>query len=68
MDWERIEPWEYIAVSVAAEYHKKYDMVELEDIKQSLYEWFLEHPNKLDEWESIGPKDAKNLKIGRAHV
>jgi DNA-directed RNA polymerase specialized sigma24 family protein len=61
MDWERIEPWEYIAVSVAAEYHKKYDMVELEDIKQSLYEWFLEHPNKLDEWDSIGPKDAKNL-------
>ena len=61
MDWKRIEPWDYIAVAVAAEYHKKYDMVELEDIKQSLYEWFLEHPNKLNEWEAIGPKDAKNL-------
>ena len=36
-------------------------MVELEDIKQSLYKWFLEHPNKLGEWESIGDKDAKNL-------
>ena len=36
-------------------------MVELEDIKQSLYKWFLEHPNKLNEWESIGKKDAKNL-------
>ena len=36
-------------------------MVELEDIKQSLYKWFLEHPNKLNEWESIGEKDAKNL-------
>jgi len=61
MAWERIEPWDYIVVSVAAEYHKKYNMVELDDIKQSLYEWFLEHPNKLDEWEAIGKKDAKNL-------
>ena len=61
MDWSRIEPWDYIVVSVAAEYHKKYDMVELEDIKQSLYEWFVEHPKKLTEWEAIGEKDAKNL-------
>lgn len=61
MDWERIKPWEYVITSVASEYHKKFDMVELEDIRQSLYEWFLEHPNKLDEWESIGEKDAKNL-------
>lgn len=61
MNWERIEPWDYVVVSVASEYHKRFNMVELEDIKQSLYEWFLEHPNKLDEWEAIGPKDAKNL-------
>ena len=61
MQWNRIEPWDYIIVAVASEYHRKYDMVELDDIKQSLYQWFLEHPNKLDEWEAIGPKDAKNL-------
>lgn len=61
MDWNRIEPWDYIVVNVAAEYHKKYDMVELDDIKQSLYKWFLEHPNKLNDWEAIGHKDAKNL-------
>ena len=61
MNWERIEPWDYIVVSVAAEYHKKYSIVELEDIKQELYGWFLEHPKKLDEWEAIGKKDAKNL-------
>jgi DNA-directed RNA polymerase specialized sigma24 family protein len=59
--WGRIEKWDYIVVAVAAEYHRKYDMVELEDIKQSLYKWFLEHPNKLNEWEAIGEKDAKNL-------
>jgi DNA-directed RNA polymerase specialized sigma24 family protein len=36
-------------------------MVELEDIRQSLYQWFTEHPNKLKDWEAIGEKDAKNL-------
>jgi len=61
MDWKHIEPWDYIVVNVSSEYHKKYNMVELDDIKQSLYEWFLKHPNKLTEWESIGHKDAKNL-------
>ena len=61
LNWDRIKKWDYIVVAVSAEYHKKYDMVELEDIKQSLYQWFVEHPNKLNEWESIGEKDAKNL-------
>lgn len=61
MNWERIEPWNYIVANVATEYHKKFKMVELDDIKQSLYQWFVEHPNKLDEWEAIGKKDAKNL-------
>jgi DNA-directed RNA polymerase specialized sigma24 family protein len=61
LGWNRIEKWDYIVVAVASEYHRKYDMVELEDIKQSLYKWFLEHPNKLNEWEAIGEKDAKNL-------
>ena len=61
LDWDRIKKWDYIVVAVSAEYHKKYEMVELEDIKQSLYQWFVEHPNKLNEWESIGEKDAKNL-------
>lgn len=61
MNWERIEKWEYVVTAVSAEYYKKFPMTELEDIKQSLYEWFASHPNKLDEWESIGEKDAKNL-------
>jgi RNA polymerase sigma factor (sigma-70 family) len=61
MEWQRIEKWDYIVVAVSSEYHKKYEMVELDDIKQSLYQWFVEHPNKLNEWEAIGEKDAKNL-------
>lgn len=61
MDWDRIEPYEHIVINVASEYHRKFNMVELSDIRQTLYQWFLEHPYKLDYWESIGPKDAKNL-------
>ena len=61
IDWESIQKWDYIVQAVSAEYHRKYDMVELDDIKQSLYQWFVEHPNKLKEWEEIGEKDAKNL-------
>jgi DNA-directed RNA polymerase specialized sigma24 family protein len=61
MDWNKIKEWDYVVDAVASEYSKRFKMVELKDIKQSLYQWFSEHPNKLKEWESIGDKDAKNL-------
>jgi DNA-directed RNA polymerase specialized sigma24 family protein len=61
IEWNRIEPWQYVVDAVAYEYHKKFDTIEAEDIRQCLYKWFVEHPNKLDTWEAIGPKDAKNL-------
>jgi DNA-directed RNA polymerase specialized sigma24 family protein len=61
MNWERIQPWEYIVAHVADEYGKKYTMVDREDIRQSLYEWFVSHPRKLTEWESLGKKSAQNL-------
>jgi hypothetical protein len=47
MNWNRIERWEYVIDAVASEYHKKFPICELEDIKQALYKWFIEHPNKL---------------------
>jgi hypothetical protein len=47
MNWERIEPWEYIVSHVADEYGKKYTMVDRDDIRQSLYEWFVSHPRKI---------------------
>ena len=61
INWERIEPWEYIVSHVADEYHKKYNMVDREDIKQSLYEWFVSHPLKLTEWEAFSKKSTQNL-------
>ena len=60
IEWERIERWQYVVDAVASEYHNKFNL-ETEDIRQSLYQWFVEHPNKLDTWEAISNKDAKNL-------
>jgi len=60
IEWERIERWQYIVDSVSTEYHTKFN-IDTADIRQSLYQWFVEHPNKLDTWEAIGEKDAKNL-------
>lgn len=61
IEWTRIEPWQYVVDAVASEYSRKFSDVEIGDIRQSLYQWFVEHPNKLDTWEAIGSKDAKNL-------
>ena len=61
VSWERIEPWDYIVSHVADEYSRKFTMVAREDIKQSLYEWFVSHPKKLTEWEGFSKKSAQNL-------
>ena len=60
IEWERIQKWDYIVDAVASEYQLKFK-IDIQDIKQNLYQWFVEHPNKLDTWEAIGEKDAKNL-------
>jgi len=61
IEWSRIERWNYVVDAVASEYHRKFNDIDIDDIKQSLYQWFVEHPVKLDTWEAIGDKDAKNL-------
>jgi DNA-directed RNA polymerase specialized sigma24 family protein len=60
IEWDKIQKWDYIVDSVASEYQLKFK-IDIQDIKQNLYQWFVEHPNKLDTWEAIGEKDAKNL-------
>ena len=61
MKWERIEPWDYIVSHVADEYSRKFTMIARDDIKQSLYEWFVSHPKKMTEWEALSRKSAQNL-------
>jgi DNA-directed RNA polymerase specialized sigma24 family protein len=61
MNWERIERWEYIVSHVADEYRGKFNMIDRDDIKQSLYEWFVLHPVKMTEWEKLGHRSMQNL-------
>ena len=61
LEWNRIEPWQYVVDTVAKEYKKRFNMVDIEDIRQTLYEWFASHPNKLTNWEEMGTRSAKNL-------
>jgi RNA polymerase sigma factor (sigma-70 family) len=61
LEWNRIEPWQYVVDTVAKEYKKRFNMVDIEDIRQTLYEWFAAHPNKLTNWEEMGTRSAKNL-------
>jgi DNA-directed RNA polymerase specialized sigma24 family protein len=61
MNWDRIEPWDYIVAHVADEYHRKYTMVERDDIRQALYEWFVLHPNNFAEWEKLTTRSTQNL-------
>jgi len=61
LEWNRIEPWQYVVDTVAKEYKKRFHMVDIEDIRQTLYQWFVEHPNKLTAWEEMGTRSAKNL-------
>ena len=61
MKWEQIEPWEYVIAHVADEYYKKYSMLERDDIKQALYQWFVEHPNKTNEYNKLKKNEAQNV-------
>ena len=61
MNWDEVKKWDYVVDAVALEYHRKFDIVEVSDLRQNLWLWFVEHPNKLKEWEAKGEKDAKNL-------
>ena len=47
--------------AIASEYNKKYAMVEMEDISQVLWMWFVSHPQKYKEWSELEQKDKDKL-------
>jgi hypothetical protein len=55
------EEYESVVASIANEYHKKYPMVEQEDISQTLWIWFITHPAKYKEWSALEQKDKDKL-------
>jgi RNA polymerase sigma factor (sigma-70 family) len=56
-----IEQYSSLVASIAYEFSRKFRMVETNDIRQQLWVWFLEHPNKVKTWESFDGK--QNVKL-----
>jgi hypothetical protein len=61
MDSTYTEEYESIVALIANEYHKRYPMVERDDIAQTLWIWFVTHPAKYKEWSALNKKDKDKL-------
>jgi RNA polymerase sigma factor (sigma-70 family) len=55
------EKYEGLVGAIAYEFSRKYYMVDAADIRQELWVWFLEHPNKVAVWESLDGKQSVKL-------
>lgn len=56
-----IERYENLVGYIANEFSKKFRMLDVSDIRQELWVWFLEHPNKLKTWEAMDEKQSVKL-------
>jgi RNA polymerase sigma factor (sigma-70 family) len=56
-----IEQYDQLVAHIAYEFGRKYQMVESNDIRQELWIWFLEHPNKVTTWEALDGKQSIKL-------
>lgn len=55
------EEYEGLVGAIAYEFSRKYHMCDAEDIRQELWVWFFEHPNKVKLWESFDGKQSIKL-------
>ena len=56
-----IENCNYLVQQLAAEYARRYTMVERDDIAQEMWVWFVGHPNKYNEWSALEQKDCDKV-------
>lgn len=56
-----VERYDNLVASIAYEFSRKYRMVDVGDVRQELWVWFLEHPNKVRLWESYDGKQTTKL-------
>ena len=61
MEPKYLTEYDTLVVSLAVEYHRKYPMVEVPDIQQILWLWFITHPSKYQEWSELKQKDKDKL-------
>jgi len=55
------EHYEGMVGSIAYEFSRKFHMCDADDIRQELWIWFLEHPNKVKTWEALDGKQSIKL-------
>jgi hypothetical protein len=56
-----IEEYNQLVQQLAAEYAKRYTMLERDDRGQELWVWFVSHPRKYKEWSALEQKDRDKL-------
>lgn len=56
-----VERYDNLVAGIAYEFSRKFHMVDADDIRQELWVWFLEHPNKVRVWESLDGKQSTKL-------
>lgn len=55
------DKYDNMVASIAYEFSRKFHMCDADDIRQELWVWFLEHPNKVKLWELIDVKQSTKL-------
>lgn len=55
------EKYENLVAMIAYEFSRKFHMCDADDIRQELWIWFLEHPNKVKLWETLEGKQSTKL-------
>ena len=55
------EQYEGLVAAIAYEFSRKFHMCDPDDIRQELWIWFLEHPNKVKVWEHLEGKQSTKL-------
>jgi DNA-directed RNA polymerase specialized sigma24 family protein len=61
MNQEWVQEYSLLVSSLASEYHKRYSMLDPDDIRQTLWMWFVTHPVKYKEWSKLPAKDREKL-------
>ena len=61
MNQEWVQEYDLLVSTLAMEYARKYSIIEPADIRQTLWMWFVTHPNKYTEWSKLPPKDKEKL-------
>jgi RNA polymerase sigma factor (sigma-70 family) len=56
-----VEKYDGLVGAIAYEYSRKYHIVDADDVRQELWLWFLEHPNKVKTWEALDGKQSIKL-------